>query len=1034
MKYLYGVSLIAMALVSGGGGARAQTAANIKATNLINPFSLLGQTSAGRAVLSSNLETAIGINNNSTTVQRAQALKDNTIGSLIGSFNNGLATADGLGTRLYGIYAGQNSVAANFTSTTFSPSVQALFSQINTLAVGGDSAFAKNYFANGSTNGNPASQATGITLPTGGAFNVYDTAYQPLPANANTVGDSRPAQVAPTRIQTFAGTDFFGTAIDSATGIIPTLKSNASFPSGHSAYGLISTMLMATMVPERYRELLTRGSEFGNSRIVLGAHYPLDVIGARIQSLYALSEILNNNPDYLSKTVPGLLGGTITTTSDFAGLYATATSDLRGLLAQGCGSTNLAACAASGSADRFSSAAQNKADYAYRLTYGLPSVGATNLAPVVPTGAEVLIASRFPYLSAAQRREVLATTELPSGVPLDDGSGWARLNLYAAAGGYGALNGNVTVTMDASKGGFNAADTWDNDISGSGGLTKAGTGALRLTGTNTYTGATTVQGGALVVDGSIANSTVAIQSGGLLGGSGRIGGLAVGSGGVLAPGNSIGTLTVSGNATFASGSVYAVEVDAAGRSDKTVASGSATIQGGLVSVQAASGVYGRRTSYEILTASGGVTGRFAGVTSNLAFLDPYLSYGASSVNLLMVRNDVAFASVAGSPNQAGAARAAQSLGFGRAVYDAVAGLDDASARRAFDGLSGEIHASAVTARVRTADTLRDAVLGRMSGAFTTTVSGIPGFAANDTVGAAYAADLPGRRRPPLAAIPVGPTLDPTVVSVWGQGFGSFGSVRSDGNAASLRRDLGGFVAGIDATLDGQVRFGLAGGYTDSSLTAKARSSSASVRSGFGALYGAATFGSVTLRIGGIASGDQTETSRSATMPGFNDTLRGKAGGTTLQGFGEVGYAVHLAGLRVEPFVGGAAMSLTRDRMTETGGAAALTLAGRSYGVQTLTAGVRGEWSLGPDSPLALRAMLGYRAAFGDVTPGALAAFSAGGTSFQVSGVPVDRNAFVAEAGLAWAVSRATTLSVGYAGQVGNRGQDHGLRGSLVYRF
>ena len=79
-------------------------------------------------------------------------------------------------------------------------------------------------------------------------------------------------------------------------------------------------------------------------------------------------------------------------------------------------------------------------------------------------------------------------------------------------------------------------------------------------------------------------------------------------------------------------------------------------------------------------------------------------------------------------------------------------------------------------------------------------------------------------------------------------------------------------------------------------------------------------------------------------------------------------------------------------------------------------------------------MLGYRAAFGDVTPGALAAFSAGGTSFQVSGVPVDRSAFVAEAGLAWAVSRATTLSVGYAGQVGNRGQDHGVRGSLVYRF
>ncbi len=58
--------------------------------------------------------------------------------------------------------------------------------------------------------------------------------------------------------------------------------------------------------------------------------------------------------------------------------------------------------------------------------------GPTNLAPSRPGQLpSLLIASRFPYLSQASGSDVLASTELPSGAPLDDGSGWARLNLYA---------------------------------------------------------------------------------------------------------------------------------------------------------------------------------------------------------------------------------------------------------------------------------------------------------------------------------------------------------------------------------------------------------------------------------------------------------------------------------------------------------------------------------------------------------------------------------------------------------------------------
>ncbi len=42
--------------------------------------------------------------------------------------------------------------------------------------------------------------------------------------------------------------------------------------------------------------------------------------------------------------------------------------------------------------------------------------------------------------------------------------------------------------------------------------------------------------------------------------------------------------------------------------------------GGTVQVLAASGAYNPRTTYAILTAAGGVSGQFAGITSNMAFL------------------------------------------------------------------------------------------------------------------------------------------------------------------------------------------------------------------------------------------------------------------------------------------------------------------------------------------------------------------------------------------------------------------------------
>ena len=85
------------------------------------------------------------------------------------------------------------------------------------------------------------------------------------------------------------------------------------------------------------------------------------------------------------------------------------------------------------------------------------------------------------------------------------GGGTLRLGARLRSGGTRAI------TLNAGGGTFdtNGFDTTVSQaISGTGALTKAGTGTLTLGGVNTYTGATIVDGGTLIVNGSIAASSV----------------------------------------------------------------------------------------------------------------------------------------------------------------------------------------------------------------------------------------------------------------------------------------------------------------------------------------------------------------------------------------------------------------------------------------------------------------------------------------------------------------------------------------------
>lgn len=99
-------------------------------------------------------------------------------------------------------------------------------------------------------------------------------------------------------------------------------------------------------------------------------------------------------------------------------------------------------------------------------------------------------------------------------------------------------------------------------INGTGVVTKQGAGRLVLNGTHTYTGATTVSAGTLLVSGVTGASAITV-TGGTLGGNGLIKGpVTIQSAGRLAPGTSIGTLTISNALNLSGVTIMELNADA----------------------------------------------------------------------------------------------------------------------------------------------------------------------------------------------------------------------------------------------------------------------------------------------------------------------------------------------------------------------------------------------------------------------------------------------------------------------------------------
>jgi outer membrane autotransporter protein len=528
--------------------------------------------------------------------------------------------------------------------------------------------------------------------------------------------------------------------------------------------------------------------------------------------------------------------------------------------------------------------------------------------------------------------------------------------------------------------------------------------------------------------------------------------------GTIAPGNSIGTINVVGPYTQAANSTYTVELNTT-TSDLINVTGAATIQGGAgVNVVGAPGFYTLGQRYTILTASGGVTGQYATLTDNLPFVDFTLASDPSNIFLDVARSTVSFQEIAQTPNQRAAAAGAEALGVGNAVFDAAVMLDAPNARRAFDLLSGEIHASVTGTILEDSRFVRDAINGRLRQSVGGPASIFaPQFAAlnfgeveNSTVALAfdggamaYAATKRKRVRDTMdRALPMkaAPAAAGRVFTTWGQAFGNWGHTRGDGNAASLSRTSGGLITGMDVTASGSLgdiwRAGFAGGYQHTSIDVADRNSSGGVDSYHLAAYGGRQIGALGLRAGAAYSWHDVSTSRNIVFPGFNDATKAQYNANTAQAFGEVGYGVTWRQFALEPFAGLAYVHVHTDSFAETGGAAALAGSGGTTSTTYSTLGLRAAALLPWQnlSNLIAKSSLGWRHAFGTVTPTAQLNFASGTTSFLVAGAPVAREAAAVEMGLEGRVWRNGTFGLAYSGQIASNADDHGVNANFVQRF
>ena len=658
----------------------------------------------------------------------------------------------------------------------------------------------------------------------------------------------------------------------------------------------------------------------------------------------------------------------------------------------------------------------------------------------------------------------------------------AASSVVADAGTFsiaGLTNGGTSITTLSGAGGTtlgantltitNGSTTYGGVASGTGGLTVAG-GTQTLSGTNTYTGATAITAGTLEVDGSIVSAST-VSSGGTLSGTGTVGATTVS--GTLSPGNAAnpyGTLTATGPLTFQPGSFYNVAITPTQNSFTQVNS-TTTINGGRVQVAAGVGAYANNTHYTILTATGGVAGQFAGVTTNLAFLTPTLSYDARDVFLTVLPT---VATAAGTPNYRTAAATQNQLAVASGltnagvlnggtgpILTALNQLTVAQARAAFDSLSGEGITATRNLAHRSAELFTSSIFdqttfyGSDRGSGNQIVLTAPppggGFLALAPADQAKVqpirelADLPSSQPAFIAPAPV---ASQRTWRAWGTGFGGDEEIHSNpaiGFAAQSNQIYGGAV-GVDYQVTPTFLTGVAVGGSDGEFSVPNRATSGSTTGGHVALYSLASFGPAYGAASVSGSFFQNNTTRN--VAGFgglaSETEKGNFSSREVRTRLEVGRAFAnpygALGGTITPFVALEIADLRTDGFGEQAIAGprlfALNVSGQSAADVPAFVGLRFAQvaALGNGMVLKPTLQLAYVHEFAPYRSQFAGIASLPGAVFLVDGARPARDSAQVKAGFELAIGPRTAVFANFDGEFSGVDQLYAGKGGVRYLF